>query len=118
MADEANTKPKKVSTKKAFMLHSSTDMHPIGKYMSNTFRQAALKAASNGHEEVILRQTGTKTCKRFSCKNRILDEPKIIKRGDKEIKYSKIPEAKWINTFIIQDEVAAQSDKQAEEEQT
>lgn len=93
----------KVDKKKAFMLHCPKDMHPIGKYMSNTCRQAALKAASNGHTEVVLRQTGTKICKLFSCKINLLDEPKKIRRGDKEITYSKIPEAKWKKTFTIED---------------
>ena len=37
--------------KKSFMLHNVDGMHKIGKYMSNTFRQAALKAASNGHSK-------------------------------------------------------------------
>ena len=35
----------------------------------------------------------------------MLDEPKVIKRGDKEIKYSKIPEAKWVRTFTMDNAV-------------
>ena len=89
------------STKKAFMLHNAGDMVPVGKYMSNTFRQAALKAASNGHSNVILRQTGTKICKQFTCQIKVLDKPKVIMRGNKEIKYANIPQAKWIRSFTM-----------------
>ena len=98
--------------KKSFMLHDVDGMHKIGKYMSNTFRQAALKAASNNHNRVILRQTGTKICKEFTCKIQVLDEPKIIKRGDKEIKYSKIPEARWVRTFTMEN-AALDADEEA-----
>ena len=101
--------------KKSFMLHNVDGMHKIGKYMSNTFRQAALKAASNGHSRVILRQTGTKICKEFTCKIQVLDEPKVIKRGDKEIKYSKIPEAKWVRTFTMDNAVLDLDEKTPEQ---
>lgn len=54
------TKTKVKKVKKTFMLHKPVSFENLGKFVSTDFRYAALKAASRGHKNILLRITNTK----------------------------------------------------------
>lgn len=94
-------KPKK--PRLTFMLHDPKDMSCLSKYKSTEVRYAALKAASNGHTNILLRQTNSKEIRQYSGKVVMLDKPKEVRRGNDPTKppivYTKEPkvtfEKKW-----------------------
>lgn len=88
-----------MSGKKTFMLHEPGTMAFAGKYNSATHRYAALKAATNGFKEILLRQTNTKIVHRYTGSETILKEPRVVKRRDREIVYSKKPHAVYEGSF-------------------
>jgi hypothetical protein len=100
-------KRKQIRQKSSFMLHDPRDMSSLGKFQSTDYRNAALKVASRAHqarykslwetEEVAtikLRKTKTKEVRVFEGKTVVLDNPKVIKRGDQEVLYHKKPVVK------------------------
>lgn len=70
-----------------------------GKYRSSSHRYAALKAAKTGLEEILLRQTNTKTVHKYTGKVLTLDKPRVVMRGDREIVYRKKPVATYHGSF-------------------
>lgn len=99
-------------TKRTFMLHSSTDMTPLGRFISTDWRYAALKAATRGHTQILLRQTGTREVKEFAGQ-RVDIEPKAIERGGRTITYNHRPQVKYVRSFVYTgaiDETAAVAD--------
>ena len=93
-------KPKTAKPKSTFMLHEEGTMASLGKYQSTDFRYAALKVASRGHTNILLRKTNTKEIREFKGKVVNLDTPKEIRRGDRVIKYSKKPEVKFVKKWV------------------
>lgn len=85
-----------------FMLHDPRDLSSLGKYQSTDFRYAALKVASRGHTQILLRKTNTKEIREFSGAVVPLDKPKEIHRGDRVIKYTKKPEVKFVKKWVYQ----------------
>ena len=96
MASTAAVKDKKRPT---FMLHEPGTMLFRGKYRSSSHRYAALKATKTGLEEILLRQTNTKTVHRYTGKVLTLDKPRVVMRGDREIVYRKKPVATYHGSF-------------------
>lgn len=86
---------------KTFMLHDPVTYVALGRYKAADHRYAALKCASKGFERILLRQTNTKEVREFSGTIVVLDVPKIVKRGDREIAYTKRPSVKHVNTFVF-----------------
>lgn len=101
----STTTPKPRGTakpKSTFMLHDPKDLSSLGKYQSTDFRYAALKVASRGHKQILLRKTNTKEIREFSGDVVTLDTPKEINRGDRVIKYSKKPVVKFVKKWVYQ----------------
>lgn len=101
--DVQKTKTKK--PKKTFMLHKPETFESLGKFVSTDFRYAALKAASRGHKDIYLRITDTKLVYQFEGSIQELDTPQIVKRGEREIKYTKKPIVKYVRKFIFDDKI-------------
>lgn len=90
---------KKISKpKRTFMLHSSDDMSALGRFISTDWRYAALKAASRGHTDILLRQTGTREVRRFAGSKESI-KPKEISRGGRTIVYTHQPKVKFLEKF-------------------
>lgn len=102
-----------MSGKKTFMLHEPGTMAFAGKYNSATHRYAALKAATNGFREILLRQTNTKIVHRYTGSETVLKEPRVVKRRDREIVYSKKPHAVYEGSFEYK---GAEDEKEEKEE--
>lgn len=98
-APKAKPAPKPKNT---FMLHDPKDLSSLGKYQSTDFRYAALKVASRGHKQILLRKTNTKEIREFAGDVVALDQPKEIHRGDRVIKYSKKPVVKFVKKWVYQ----------------
>jgi hypothetical protein len=86
--------------KSTFMLHSKHPYECLGKYVSSDYRYAALKAASRGIEEIYLRKTNSKIFYVYSGKVVTLDKPQIVKRGEREIMYTKKPTVTFLRKFV------------------
>jgi len=82
-----------------FMLHNKSDMSPAGKYASSDYRYAALKCASKGVEDILLRRTNTKEIREFKGQIVVLDKPKEINRGDRVITYTRKPTVKFVKKW-------------------
>lgn len=95
-------KAKTAKPKATFMLHDPRDLSSLGKYQSTDLRYAALKVASRGHKQILLRKTNTKEIREFSGDVVNLDTPKEINRGDRVIKYSKKPVVKFVKKWVYQ----------------
>lgn len=101
----ATSPPKPAGQKKpksTFMLHDPSDLSSLGKYQSTDFRYAALKVASRGYKQILLRKTNTKEIREFKGDILQLDQPKEIHRGDRVIKYSKKPVVKFVKKWVYQ----------------
>lgn len=70
-----------------------------GKYNSSSHRYAALKAATKGVKDILLRQTNTKTVHRYEGSTEELETPRIVKRNDREIPYTRRPRAIYKGSF-------------------
>lgn len=91
--------------RQTFMLHSPSDMSSIGRFVTSAqgdWRAAALKAASRGHTQIYLRRTGTREVREFEGRKDVLDPPKVIKRGDREITYNNRPAVKFVRKFAYE----------------
>ena len=111
-AAPAPAKPKAAPKPKAtFMLHDPKDLSSLGKYQSTDFRYAALKVASRGHKQILLRKTNTKEIREFTGDVVALDQPKEIHRGDRVIKYSKKPVVKFVKKWVYQGAVDDDTDQ-------
>lgn len=83
-----------------FMLHEPANMSSLGKYVSTDYRYAALKVASRGHKQILLRKTNSKEVREFAGDVVTLDTPKQISRGDRVISYNKKPTVKFVRKFV------------------
>jgi hypothetical protein len=86
--------------KSTFMLHDARDLSSLGKYQSTDFRYAALKVASRGHKQILLRRTNTKEIREYAGDVVTLDQPKEIHRGDRVITYSKKPVVRFVKKWV------------------
>jgi hypothetical protein len=86
-------------TKKTFMLHAPGDMSAAGRFVAPGYREAALKAASRGHTDILLRKSGTREIRQFEGRIETLDTPKTVTRGDREVLFSKKPTVKFTKKF-------------------
>lgn len=77
--------------KRTYMLHNPETYACLGKYVSTTPRLAALKAASRGHTDILLRETNTKIMHHYEGGIRSLDTPQVVQRGDQTVTYTNKP---------------------------
>lgn len=106
-------KPKVAKAKSTFMLHDPTDFSSLGKYQSTDFRYAALKVASRGHTNILLRKTNTKEMREFTGAVVPLETPKEIHRGDRVIRYTKKPVVKFVKRWVYNGTVNDDEDDSA-----
>jgi hypothetical protein len=108
--------PKGPKQKHTFMLHSPETFASLGKYISTDARYSALKAASRGVKDILLRKTNSKIIYKYKGDVVTLDTPQIVKRGDREIKYSKKPTVKFVQKFVYQGDLDLEAQDTAAEE--
>lgn len=83
--------------------------------MSTDPRYAALKTASRGVKDILLRRTNTKLVYRYTGKIVDLETPQIVKRGEREITYAKKPSVRFVNKFVYDGKLEdADEEKEAE----
>ena len=109
-AETAPLKPK--SVRHSFMLHDPVNMEAVSKYSSSHARYAALKAASAGVKRIILRRTNSKICRVYEGDIVDLPEPKVIKRGDREITYKRKPTVRFTGETFVYDGVISPDEDQ------
>jgi hypothetical protein len=95
----ADTAPITGRPKKTFMLHDPADMSAAGRFVAPGYREAALKAASRGHTDILLRKSGTREIRQFQGFIETLSVPKTVKRGDREVLFSKKPNVKFVKKY-------------------
>ena len=77
---------KKPGKKQTYMLHTPDEsLKPIGRFVSTSIRGAALKAVTRGHSDIWLRRTGQKKIIKFKGEKKLLDQPRVVMKGEKEI---------------------------------
>jgi hypothetical protein len=88
------------------MLHDPLTLAAMSRFIANSHRYAALKAASRlckeGDSEpkrILLRATNSKIIREFSGQIKKLDQPQVIKRGDREITYTKKPHVSFVKAY-------------------
>lgn len=101
--------PRAPRPRHTFMLHDPTDFSPLGKYVSTDYRYAALKVASRGHTQILLRKTNSREIREYAGKITPLDTPKLITRGNppRTIQYNKKPSVHFLRKFIFQQAIPA-----------
>ena len=96
---DTQPKPKVKKPTLTYMLHDPETMENAGKYNSTSHRNAALKAATKGFTRILLRRTKTKLIYEYAGEANVLDEPKVVPRGNRNIVYAKKPKAKFVKSF-------------------
>ena len=112
---EAIKTPRTPKPKFTFMLHEPGTYKNLGTYKSPDPRYSALKAATRGVKDILLRKTNTKIIYKYKGDYITLDTPTVVKRGTREIKYSKKPVVKFEKKFVY--EGALNFDDDAPEEE-
>lgn len=100
MADTTTATPRQRKAKHTYMLHDPTCMSSLGKFVSTDYRYAALKVASRGHTDIVLRKTNTRECRQYKGEVVTLDEPKEIRRGERTITYHKKPRVTFVRKWV------------------
>jgi hypothetical protein len=95
-----SSQKKQPKQKRTFMLHDPSSMVALGKFVSTDYRYAALKAASRGHTQIHLRQTGTREVRVFDGQKAKI-EPKSITRGGRTVTYTHQPKVKFVRSFTF-----------------
>ena len=95
-------KAKTADNTRTWVLTSAQDASKeLGRFKARIASAAAKKAASRGHTDFVLRQTGTNKGKHFSGKIEKLTVPKEIKRGDRTIVVTSKPVSKYLGQVKI-----------------
>jgi hypothetical protein len=86
-------------------------MSCAGRFVAPGYREAALKAASRGHEDILLRKSGTREIRKFKGVIETLKTPKIVKRGDREVAFFKKPNVKFESKFYYDGKMPVDDDQ-------
>ena len=79
-----------------YMLHDPQDMSSTGKFKSKGPKSAALKAASKGVKQIVLRKTNSKELWEYTGECVELDPPKVVRRGGQDITYRRKPAVQFV----------------------
>lgn len=104
----AGTKKRAARPRSCFMLHAPETFVPLGKFQSSDARYAALKAASRGHTDILLRQTNTRIISQYEGRVQTLDEPHVTVRQGREITYTKKPVVKFVKKFPFEGKIVSE----------
>lgn len=113
--DPQTTAAAAAATKKkrrTFVLHDPTSMAVLARMRGVDPRYSALKAASRGHTDIHLREAGTRVVRKYEGLVQTLDTPSIVKRGEREIVYTKRPRAHLKQKYVWNGPSAADDDDQ------
>lgn len=96
-------------------MHTPGTFEALGKFQSSDARYAALKCASRGHKDILLRQTNTRLVYEYTGQVIDLDKPKEVFRGDKSkpILYYKKPAVKFVKKFLYSGDASIKDDEEA-----
>ena len=74
----------------------------IGKFTSHGYREAALKAASRGHKNIVLRAADVQDkIRTFSGEIVTLTDPKVVQKANRTITFNKRPSVKYLQTIKL-----------------
>jgi hypothetical protein len=104
----AGTKKRAARPRVTYMLHAPETFVPLGKFQSSDARYAALKAASRGHTDILLRQTNTRIISQYEGKVQTLDQPHVTVRQGREITYSKKHCVKFVKKFPFEGKIISE----------
>jgi hypothetical protein len=91
-----------MSEKITFLLFESPKQQKtLAKYKSESFRKAAMKAASQGHTDIYLRISNTLKCAHYEGFNVKLETPCVTTINGREITFSKKAGCKYICKFVL-----------------
>lgn len=100
------------------MLHHPETFASLGKFQSTDWRYSALKVASRGHKKILLRKTNSKVVYEYNGSVVDLEEPQIVKRGEREIQYSKKPVVKFVRKFVYEGAIPEEEEETQNENDT
>ena len=119
IATDPATAPKAAKNKAdkhTYMLHDPRTLACLGKFRATHDRYAALKAASAAHRpnskltaivddkgvaHISSRRTNTRLVRKYEGRVVPLKEPKVVKRGDEEVVYTRKPTATYVGNLDI-----------------
>lgn len=86
-----------MSEKRTFLLLTPKLHHTTGHFVSTTPRGAALKAASQGIKNIILREPYKCSMRFYKGSVKKLRKPVVVTRSNgTKVKYSKIPKVRYV----------------------
>jgi hypothetical protein len=97
--------------KRNFVLLDPETKAVIGKFVAYGFREAALKAATRGHTEIVLQNVEKKRIRVYEGAMKTLDEPKRVTRGSREVVFSRRPFVKHVKPVAQESEPEPESEE-------
>jgi hypothetical protein len=116
--------------KKTYTSHCPDSFRVINRVQASEFRYAALKCVTNqnklkmkeqlpegctlpdGRFRILLRQTNTRLIREYVGEICTLDEPQVVQRQGREIRYTKKPKVSFVRSYIY----SGSTDLQSEDE--
>lgn len=114
--------------KKTFTSHCPDSFKVINRVQASEFRYAALKCVTNqnkllkkeqlpagcllpdGRFRILLRQTNTRLIREYVGQVCELENPQVVQRQGREIKYTKKPKVSFVRSFIYDSAIPAVDD--------
>lgn len=111
--------PRSKKEKKTFTSHCPESFRVINRVQASEFRYAALKCVTNqnkllkkeqlpsgclmpdGRFRILLRQTNTRLIREYVGEICELENPQVVQRQGREIKYTKKPKVSFVRSFIF-----------------
>jgi len=136
MSDAAtnNTTKRTPKPKKTYTSHDPDSFRVINRVQASEFRYAALKCVTNqnklknkdqlpegctlpdGKFRILLRQTNTRLIREYIGEICTLDEPQVVQRHGREIRYTKKPKVSFLRSYIYSGSTDLQSQDEPQEE--
>jgi len=131
MSDNNETKPKNPKNKKTYTSHDPESFRVLNRVQASEFRYAALKCVTNqnklkakgqlpsgctlpdGRFRILLRQTNTRLIREYIGEICVLDEPQVVQRQGREIRYTQKPKVSFLRSYIY----SGSSDLHSEEDE-
>lgn len=117
--------------KKTFTSHCPDSFKVINRVQASEFRYAALKCVTNqnkllkkeqlptgcllpdGRFRILLRQTNTRLIREYVGQVCELENPQVVQRQGREIKYTKKPKVSFVRSFIYDSAIPAVDDDES-----
>lgn len=131
MSDSQTEPVKKPKQKFTYIAHCPKTFKVLNRITSSDFRYAALKVASrtgkcipegsileDGKFRIWLRKTNTQVIREYVGQIVTLDEPTIICRSGREIRYTRKPKVSFVRSFIFKTDALDDPEEENQEEET